>query len=132
MNLIGLDVGTKRTGICLYLQGICIPNKTIETSCLNERVSELVTEYSIDKIIAGVPLSKDSEETEMSAWIRKTVQESCSLNGIDTVFFNERYSSAEAKRKIRASGMETKDDDCISACVILEDYLNEEEQTIQG
>lgn len=132
MNLIGLDVGTKRTGICLYLEGICIPNKTIETSCMNERVSGLINEYSIDRIIAGVPLSKDGEETEMSAWIRKTVQESCSSLCIDTVFYNERYSSAEAKRKIRASGLETKDDDCISACIILEDYINEEEQTIQG
>ena len=132
MNLIGLDIGTKRTGICLYLEGICIPNKTIETRHLNGRVLELIREYSINRIIVGVPLSKDGEETEMSVWIRKAIEECCSLNDIDTVFFNERYSSAEAKRKIRASGMETKDDDCISACVILEDYIHEEEQTIQG
>lgn len=132
MNIIGLDIGKKKTGICLFLEGICIPSRTIHSSQISAVVKELAEEYAAELIVIGVPLADDGSETEMSAEIRTAAETALSCMNIRMEFFNERYSSKEAGRKIADSGIDFNDDDSISACIILEDYLNEKKQKIQN
>ncbi len=128
MNYLALDIGTKFTGICLYLEGICIPYKRISTENLDRSLFKIIEENQIEKIIIGIPLNMKGEETIMSKYIRKFSQSISSLNDMEIIFVNELLTSKDAEKtlKNREGIQDIKEKiDPVAACLIMENYLDE-------
>ncbi len=131
MNRIAIDLGKKHTGICLYLEGICIPKDTINTEYLQERLISLIEEYDIYEIIVGLPLNMQLEETDMSVWVKGFVKEQKYLSAYKIIFVSEILTSVEAENIMREhySIHERKGNkDAVSACLIMENYINEQKK----
>ncbi|MEO0288753.1 MAG: Holliday junction resolvase RuvX [candidate division WOR-3 bacterium] len=129
-NLLSVDVGKKRTGLCLSIDGIVLPQKPVKTDELEKVLKRYSKDYGIEKIIVGVPLDKDGKDNEMSLWI-KNLMNNMDIDGIEKIFFNERLTTKESESLIRESGMKSKRKqivDSVSAMIIMKEYLDFERE----
>ncbi len=131
---IGLDLGTTTLGI-VYSDSLGIihnyENFTFEKGNFKkarEHLVDVINILEINKIIIGLPLQIDRSEGERCKSVRRFVSDVLKLkNDIEFIFFDESYSTFEAKERLIKSGAnesEIKNNiDMISAFIILEDYL---------
>ena len=95
-----------------------------------EKTANTCNELEIEKIIIGVPLNSEGEETPQSQKTREFGKQLQKLVGKEVVFWNEALSSKEALR-IRISGGRGKKArrqlDSTSAAVTLQSHLNSQE-----
>ena len=129
MNIMTLDIGMKRTGICICLENILLPQKGEDTASLDSRLHLMMKENEHELVIVGIPLSKDMQETEMSGKIREIVKNLLSISSIKIEFFNEHLTTKEAERMARREiPKERRKDavDSLSAMIMLEEYLRNE------
>lgn len=125
-NLLSVDIGKKRTGLCLSIDGIVLPQKPIKTEELEKVLKKYSKDYCIEKIIIGVPLDKDGNDNEMSLWIKNLIK-GIEIDGVEKIFFNERLTTKESERFIKESGLKEKKEemiDSISAMIIMKEYLD--------
>ena len=131
---IGLDLGTTTLGIA-YSDSLGIihnyENFTFEKGNYKkarEYLVEVTKKLEINKIVIGLPLQIDREEGERCKSVRRFANDVLKLdNSIEFIYFDESYSTFEAKERLIASGA-NKDEikqniDMMSANIILEDYL---------
>ncbi len=126
MKLASIDVGLKRIGIAICLDGkIVIPQDAILRKNRNQAardVNAFLTEWEIDKLIAGLPKDASSSE-EMERRIKHFV--SLLELSIPVEYQDEQGSSIEAKELTQGIFKHKKDGkiDSIAAKIILERYL---------
>jgi putative Holliday junction resolvase len=126
MKLASIDVGLKRIGVAICLDGsIVLPQNAILRKNRNQAardINDFLTEWEIEKLIVGLPRGGSSEE-EMERRIRHFV----SLLGlsIPVVYQDEQGSSFEAKELTMGDFRHKKDGrlDSVAAKIILERYL---------
>ena len=129
-KLLALDVGTKRIGLAVadvalaiaFPRG-CIARNPKEVSLRYLR--ELTQAESVERLVVGVPLGEDNEETDRSKDIRKFAGNVGAKLKLPVSFVDEFGTTREAlgriplKRDRKAKGA----DDAIAAQIILERYL---------
>lgn len=127
MKLASIDVGLKRIGIAICLDGkIVMPQNAILRKNRNQAAKDVhlfLKEWEIEKLIVGVPKDADNSE-EMQRRIEHFVS---LLNlPITVVYQDEQSSSLEAKELTLGQFRHTKDGklDSIAAKIILERYLH--------
>lgn len=124
---LAIDYGRKKMGLAIgeiIPKGLGIISNDNSVAVLEE-IKKICDEYSVDKIILGLPLRDDGGESEMSLEIREfgcTLEENLKK---PVVFEQEQYTSEEAKRIIAdyAKKNHKYSIDEISAILILEQYL---------
>ena len=137
MKLLGIDYGRRRVGIATsdetgqLMRGITTIDRKKKKNYL-DTLNNIISNEKPSKIILGVPLGPNDEETVMSLEIREfAVSLKKNLDTpIPIEFIDESYSSIEAdralsfrKKKVREKkGMR----DMIAACNILTSYRNEQ------
>jgi len=127
MKLASIDVGLKRIGVAICLDGkIVIPQNAIIRKNRNQaskEVREFLVEWSIDKLIVGLPKDAQSSE-EMQRRIEHFVS-LLNLN-IPIAYQDEQSSSIEAKELTKGIFKHKKDGkiDSIASKIILERYLS--------
>lgn len=131
MKLLACDVGLKRIGLAIYKAGIAFPLEPIIRFNRHQAASDLdkiLCEYEIEQLIVGLPSGGESGHTEMMQRIKHFVGLLTFKGGI--CFINEDYSSIEAleslaymKRENRAKAQKDGRIDSLSACIILERYI---------
>ncbi len=125
MSLACIDVGLKRIGLALCLNGIISPQNAImrkNRKQASKDVSEFLAGWEIEKLIVGIPKSGSSAQ-EMQGRIKHFVS---LLNFDGEIEYTDEYgSSKEASEKMKGITRYKKDGklDSIAACVILERYL---------
>lgn len=133
VRALALDIGRKRTGIAASdaAGSIASPVKVLPTGEVlgMARSFRLVIEdYEPDVLVVGLPTSLDGTENDHAAWVREVAAEIGRATGIETVFQDERLSSAEAKRIMREQGMDERAMrgklDMVAASLILQGYLD--------
>jgi putative Holliday junction resolvase len=117
-KILAIDLGTKRVGLAVSdpLKIIASPLSIIPFTNMDSLVSRLLVilaDNSVEKTIIGLPIREDG--TEGAGCIAsKKLEDKLRENGIDTVLWDERYSSSrDSKDKL----------DSLSACVLLDSYL---------
>jgi putative Holliday junction resolvase len=126
MKLASIDVGLKRIGIAICLDGsIILPQNAILRKNRNQAardINSFLTEWEIDKLIVGLPKGGSSEE-EMERRIKHFV--SLLELEIPVAYQDEQGSSFEAKELTMGDFKHTKDGrlDSGSAKIILERFL---------
>lgn len=126
MNLASIDVGLKRIGVAICLDGsIVIPQDAILRKNRNQAASDVkafLKEWQIEKLIVGLPKDADNSE-EMERRIKHFV----SLIDLDipVAYQDEQSSSVEAKELTMGIFKHKRDGkiDSVAAKIILERYL---------
>jgi len=126
MKLASIDVGLKRIGMAICLDGsIVLPQNAILRKNRNQAAGDInafLTEWEIEKLIVGLPKGGSSEE-EMERRIRHFV--SLLDLKIPVSYQDEQGSSFEAKELTMGDFKHKKDGrlDSVAAKIILERYL---------
>ncbi len=126
MKLASIDVGLKRIGVAICLDGsIVIPQDAILRKNRNQAARDVNTflkEWKIDKLIVGLPKDADNSE-EMERRIKHFV--SLLQLSINVDYQDEQSSSIEAKELTMGVFKHKRDGkiDSIAAKIILERYL---------
>ena len=127
MNIASIDVGLKRIGLALCLDGkIVFPQNAIlrkNRKQASRDVNAFLDEWEIEQIIVGLPKGGSTED-EMERRIKHFVS-LLELKDIEVLYQNEEYSSIEAKELTQGVFRHKKDGriDSISAKIILERWL---------
>jgi putative Holliday junction resolvase len=126
MKLASIDVGLKRIGVAICLDGkIVIPQNAIPRKNRNQAardVKSFLDEWQIDKLIVGLPKGGSSQD-EMQRRIEHFV--SLLQLQIPIEYQDEQGSSFEAKELMRGEIKQKRDGriDSIAAQIILQRYL---------
>ncbi len=131
---MGIDPGTKRTGLALSDQ-LGITAQGLDTfdsgpeEALVEHIRALAGEYGVVLAVVGMPLSMSGGEIEGTARSRALagrIREAC---GIEVVLRDERMSSLEVERVMMRNGRIKKagDIDKLAAVLLLQSYLDEKD-----
>jgi putative Holliday junction resolvase len=127
MKLASIDVGLKRIGVAISLDGkIVLPQNAILRKNRNQAAKEVQTflkEWEIEKLIVGLPKGGSSQE-EMERRIRHFIS-LLSLE-IPVAYEDEQGSSFEAKEQTKGTFRHKRDGriDSVAAQIILERYLS--------
>lgn len=127
MKLASIDVGLKRIGMAICLDGsIVIPQDAILRKNRNQAARDVNTflkAWEIDKLIVGLPKDADNSE-EMERRIKHFV--SLLELTIEVDYQDEQNSSLEAKELTQGVFRHKRDGkiDSIAAKIILERYLS--------
>lgn len=131
-RLLGIDYGTKRTGLAVTdeLQIIASGLKTVATSELISFLSDYVKNEKVEKIVVGLPkqLNNTASQSEIhiQTFLRKLNK---ALPHIPVERIDERFTSKMAFQTMIDSGLKKKQRqnkaliDEISATLILQSYL---------
>ena len=126
MKLACIDVGLKRIGIAICLDGkIVMPQDAILRKNRNQAARDInafLDEWEIDKLIVGLPKDSSSSE-EMERRIKHFV--SLLELKIEVAYQDEQGSSFEAKELTMGDFKHKRDGrlDSVAAKIILERYL---------
>jgi len=130
MKIAALDVGLKRIGVAICLDGsIVLPQSAIVRRNRNQAARDTVqflSEWEVDTLIVGLPRGGSSEE-EMERRIRHFVGLLDLEEGVDVQYQDESGSSAEAKEQMRGVIRQKRDGriDSLAAKIILERWLRQ-------
>ncbi|MDR3177955.1 MAG: Holliday junction resolvase RuvX [Campylobacteraceae bacterium] len=125
MSIAALDIGLKRVGAALCLDGkIVMPQAPILRKNRLQASSDIdafLKEWSVETIVVGLPNGSSKEEME------RRIKHFISLltYKCEVVFVDEDFSSREAKELTKGVFRQKKDGktDSIAAAFILERYL---------
>jgi putative Holliday junction resolvase len=117
MNILSVDYGQKRIGLAWSdtTIGVVLPFGVVKNEA---ELIKIIGEEKPDKIIFGLPLSLQNQETKHTEEIRKFVDKISSQIEVPIEFFDERFSSAQADAMGSGVSRDEK-----SAMIILEGYV---------
>lgn len=123
MNILGVDFGTKRIGLAWVNKdlGVVLPygqirGKDREEMLLN--LAKFIKEEKIDKVVFGLPLTLEGQESQNSRRVRTFVDELKKIINVQVDFYDERLSSFAADQMEGEASRDEK-----AAMIILTDYL---------
>ena len=124
MTVIGVDYGTKRTGLAVFLHGVVLPLEPVigERKALLARFAELGERYGEFTIVLGLPLSALGKPTELSIAV-KVFAEELTGKGYTVKLVDEARSSQEARRLVGKKDRKGRSDS-VAACERLKRHLN--------
>lgn len=131
-RLLGIDYGTKRTGIAVTDSLKIIPTglATIQTVLLLDFLKEYIKKEDIECVIVGLPRQMNDQPSETMRHIELFVcRFKSQFPNIPVEFYDERFTSVIAQKTMLEGGMKKKDRqnkakvDVISAVIILRDYM---------
>ena len=137
-RVMGLDYGSKTIGVAISdeLGLTAQPFETIERSGENKlrrslaRISEIVKEKNIKKIVVGLPMNMDGESGERVSLTLEFVEKLKTRVDVPIVMQDERLTTMEADEILDESGVKKQDRklfiDQVAAGIILREYMEKE------
>ncbi len=132
-RILALDLGKKRIGLALSdelgltAQGL----KTMEREGRRDDVETLrrmAVESGVALFLIGDPVHMSGEAGRQSAYTREFARELEYKTGLPVKFWDERWTSREAERTLRGSGIAHHERkpaiDRLSAVILLQSYLD--------
>jgi putative pre-16S rRNA nuclease len=130
---LALDLGARRIGVAVSDSGgtVATPYDTIERSgdrpTDHRRVAALVDEIGAATVVVGLPRSLDGTIGPAARGILDEVDELRAALAVDVVTWDERLTTVEAQRSMRAMGVRKSKRrlvvDRLAATVILQSWL---------
>lgn len=137
MRILGIDYGDSRVGIAVSdlmgwtAQGV----KTVKNKGSKPLLAELqkiLEEYRPEKIVLGLPKNMDGSLGFRAEATYKFADHLKTIYPGEIVFWDERLTTVSATRVLNETNTRGKDRkkvlDTVSACFILENYLNAQGQ----
>lgn len=137
MRYLGIDLGSKTVGLAMSdpTRTIASTYKTIFFKDENyqstiEEIKQIVEDYDVKKIILGLPKNMNNtlgERAIITTEYKKILEENL---GIEVILFDERLTSVISNQVLIEADLSRKKRkkkvDSIAAQIILQDYLNKE------
>ncbi|MEN1934891.1 Holliday junction resolvase RuvX [Paenibacillus sp. 102] len=135
MRILGLDVGTKTVGVAISDE-MGWTAQGLETIRINEergnfgfdRISELVKQYNVDKIIVGLPKNMNGTIGPRGEACQQFAQSLREMLQLEVMMWDERLSTMAAERLLISADVSRKKRkqviDKMAAVVILQGYLD--------
>ena len=132
-KVLGIDFGTKRTGIAITdaMQIIATGHSTVSTNSLDAFITDIVVKEKIECFVVGDPKNLDGSATDSTGHVNRFVKRlEQKFPTIPVYQIDERFTSKIAKQSILASGLKKKGRqnkslvDEVSATIILQNYLD--------
>ena len=133
MTFMALDFGERRVGIATSDSGIlATPHSILKRTTKKKdfaHLQQLIKKLGITQIIVGLPysLNPQNDPEKIGPQAKRVIKYITAMSEvIDTPveFFDETYSTAEAKDYMRATAQQNKHVDATAAAVILQKYLD--------
>ncbi|MFQ5650364.1 MAG: Holliday junction resolvase RuvX [bacterium] len=132
-RILGIDYGEKRIGVaisdpmCIIAQGLpTIVYNTFSEALHN--LEKIASEYSVCRIVVGLPLTMKGTAGFAVKRTRTFVQRLKERVPLPVVFLDERFSTTIAHRALTELGISPSKNrqkvDKIAATIILQDYLD--------
>lgn len=131
---IGLDLGSRRIGVALCDSAgtLATPYEVVRRSGDRARdhreILRLADEAGAEAVVVGLPLSLDGSVGPAATAILDEVEELRVALGLPVVTWDERLSTVEAHRRLRAAGVGGRKGrrvvDQVAATVILQSWLD--------
>lgn len=131
-RLLGIDHGKVRIGLAISDPGQKFASPLATRQNQGEPLDraffrKLVKDEAIAGVIIGLPVHGDGRESRQSAVVRKFGEWFRSELGLPVAYFDERYTSTEAKEFLMAAGATKKSQkeklDRVAAQILLKGYL---------
>jgi putative Holliday junction resolvase len=132
-RILALDVGKKRIGLALSdelgftAQGL----ETLEREGRRDDVEtlrRLTVQHGVTLILVGDPMHMSGAPSRQGDYTREFAKELEYKTGLPVKFWDERWTSREAERVLRGSGISHGDRkptiDKLSAVILLQSYLD--------
>jgi putative Holliday junction resolvase len=132
-RILALDLGKRRIGLALSdpmritaqgLPNIFRTNKRADLDALET----IIREREVGFILMGNPINMRGTEGRQSAWVREFAGAIERRTGLPVQLWDERLTSVEAGRVLRASGIGIEKRaaavDKLSAVILLQSYLD--------
>ncbi|MGM2457636.1 Holliday junction resolvase RuvX [Bacillus cereus group sp. BceL015] len=135
MRILGLDVGTKTVGVAISDE-MGWTAQGLETIKINEergqfgfdRISELVKQYDVDKIVVGLPKNMNGTIGPRGEACQQFAENLRELLQLDVVMWDERLSTMAVERLLISADVSRKKRkqviDKMAAVVILQGFLD--------
>jgi putative holliday junction resolvase len=125
MNILSIDYGDVRIGLAhgSTEHNIALPLRVLQnTDTLWEEFNAIITQYEIHHILVGIPLNFQSEDTQQTTKVRNFITELGKQFTGTIEEFDERLTSALAKRYIpRGQSIDVE-----SARILLEEWFEKQ------
>ncbi len=131
MRAIGLDWGTVRVGIAMTdeEQTMAFPlQHPLETKEAIKQIQKLSEEYTVEKIIMGLPLSLSGEEGSSAKKAKDFGEKITKNTGLEVIYIDERFSTTASTKALQQQDIKEKEGrevkDNIAAALLLQQYLD--------
>lgn len=125
MFFLGIDFGEKNIGVAYANDDITYPLEVISNDKATfDKIQLLVDLYDVEMIVVGI--ASAAEDSNISKKAQKFGNALSQFIGIKVVFYDENYSSKDAKNIASELGYkkDRKIDD-VAAAVLLQNYLDD-------
>lgn len=125
--VIGIDYGTKQIGLavgetlCESITGLKVISA--EEPQLWSALDKVHQQWQPEAWVVGLPLTSDGQDQKITKLVRLFAQNLKQRYDKDVHLVDERWSSAEARARLKNQRSEKKHVDVMSAVVILEQWL---------
>jgi putative transcription antitermination factor YqgF len=124
MNILAIDLGSKKTGLAIYREGFVLGGGVVPGwemwDDLIRQIRHKVREQSINMIVIGLPKSTSGDAEKVYRQIGEKVAKN---TGIEVDYIDETLTSAAAQTANANIDKSRKEDDEQAAKIILQDYV---------
>lgn len=134
MRIMGLDVGERRIGVAVgeTETGFATPYTAIDRrDPVNDDISAVLgiaKDQGVGELVVGFPLSLSGREGPQARSVRQFVEEIRARTNLRVRTVDERYSTVDAERRLRAVGKKPSLNrglvDSTAAAIILQAYFD--------
>jgi putative Holliday junction resolvase len=134
-TVLAFDFGTRRIGVAVgnTVTRHAHPLTTIAAEANAERfaaIAALVREWQPARLVVGLPVHADGTEHDMTARARRFARQLEGRLGLPVVLVDERWTSAEARTRLREVDADRRDRrearDQVAAQLILQAHLDDD------
>lgn len=135
-RVLGVDHGTRRVGLAISdplrrtAQPVEVVTATKDRGLL-DAVAEAASRLEAEEIVVGLPVRLDGTEGPAAAAARGFADALRERTALPVVLWDERLSSVEASRAMRAGGVDARRQrgsvDKVAAAIVLRAYLEAHE-----
>ncbi len=131
--ILGLDIGTKRTGVAVSDEGgtFSFPRDTIVTRNREEwfaKVKQVVEDDNVQEIVVGMPLNQDGEHGKDAQGIQVHIALLRERLKLPVIEWDERFTTHQAERTLLEADLSREKRktviDKVAATIILQSYLD--------
>ena len=133
MRTLGLDIGSVRVGVAVSDPDGAVASAVAvldarELARDTRSLARIVEDYEAEQLVVGLPLTLSGDEGPQAAEVREVAGRLADALGLPVAYQDERNSSAEARRAMRAAGLSEREQrgslDKVAAAILLQTWLD--------